>query len=95
MIGFRAKRDEEMIRSMVEDFPDKGFIMVPRSFGVTIVASGWSVITVQMDLPVVLSVELDSHTLWWALGSLAIMKGRGGLTKDGILLGSSRLWGVQ
>ena len=51
---------QEMIRSMVEDFPDEGFILVPRSSGVTIVASGWSVITVQMDLPVVLSVEFAS-----------------------------------
>ena len=78
MIAFRAKRDKEMIRSMVEDFPDEGLILVPRSFGVTIVASGWSVITVQMDLLAELSVDLDSHTLWWALRSLAIMKGSGG-----------------
>jgi hypothetical protein len=78
VIAFRAKRDEEMIRSMVEDFPDEGLILVPRFFGVTIVASGWLGITVQMDLPAVLSVELDSHTLWLALRSLAIMKGSGG-----------------
>jgi hypothetical protein len=81
VIAFRAKRDEEMMRSMVEDFPDEGLILVPRSFGVIIVASGWSVITEQMDLPAVLSVELDSHRLWWALRSPAIMKGIGGANK--------------
>lgn len=81
VIAFRAKRDEEMMRSMVEDFPDEGLILVPRSFGVIIVASGWSVITEQMDLPAVLSVELDSHRLLWALRSPAIMKGIGGANK--------------
>lgn len=75
-VAFRARWDEEMMRSMVDDFPDDGLILVPRSFCVTIFASGWSVITVQMDLPALLSVlASDSHRLCWALKSPAIMKG--------------------
>ncbi len=49
---------------MVDDFQDDGLILVPRSFGVMIVASGWSVIAAKMDLPARFSVELDSHELW-------------------------------
>jgi hypothetical protein len=52
-----------MMRPMVEGFPDDGLILVPGSFGVTMAASGSSVITVQMDLPAFLSVALDSHWL--------------------------------
>jgi hypothetical protein len=62
-VAFRARRDKEMMRSMVEGFPDDGLILVPGSFGVTMAASGSSVITVQMDLPAFLSVALDSHWL--------------------------------
>ncbi|EFX70791.1 hypothetical protein DAPPUDRAFT_112391 [Daphnia pulex] len=69
-VAFRARRDKEMMRSIVEGVSDNGLTLVPGSFGVTIAAS---VITVQMDLPAVLSVLLDSHWLWWALKSPAIM----------------------
>ena len=79
--AFRARLEDEMMRSMVDDFPDDGLILVPRSFGVMIVASGWSVIAAKMDLPARFSVELDSHKLWWALKSPATMKGSWGVTK--------------
>jgi hypothetical protein len=62
--AFKARLEDEMMRSMVDGFPDDGLILVPRSFGVMIVASGWSVIAAKMDLPARFSVELDSHELW-------------------------------
>lgn len=58
--AFRENRDEEMIRSMVDD---DVLILVPSSFGVTIVLSEWSVITVQIDLPAI-TVALDSQNEW-------------------------------
>jgi hypothetical protein len=79
--AFRARLDDEIMRSMVDYFPEDGLILVPRSFGVMIVASGWSVIAAKMDLPARFSVELDSHKLWWALKSPATMKGSWGGNK--------------
>ncbi|EFX76759.1 hypothetical protein DAPPUDRAFT_106661 [Daphnia pulex] len=76
--AFRARLDDEIMRSMVDDFPEDGLILVPRSSGVMIVASRWSVIAAKMDLPARFSVELDSHKLWWALKSPATMKGSWG-----------------
>lgn len=74
VVALRARIDEKMMRSMVDDTPDDGFILVPRSFGMTKMASGWSVTTAQMDLPAMFSVALDSQRLWWALKLPAIME---------------------
>jgi hypothetical protein len=79
--AFRARLDDEIMRSMIDYFPEDGLILVPRSFGVMIVASGWSVIAAKMDLPARFSVELDSHKLWWALKSPSTMKGSWGGNK--------------
>ena len=72
MEAFRERREEEMMRSMVDEFALDGLILVSRSFGVTKVASGWSVITELMDLPVTFSLAFHSQKLWWALKSLAL-----------------------
>ena len=54
----------KVVWSMVDGFPDDGLILVPRSFGVMIVASGCSDIAAKMDLPAIFSVVFVSHRLW-------------------------------
>lgn len=61
---FKVRLYDEMIRSMVNDFPDDGLNLVQRSFGVMTVASGSSIIMAKLDLPAIFSVLLDSHRLW-------------------------------
>ena len=49
------------MRSMVESFPEDGFIRVPRSMGVMREASGLSIRALPMDLPATFSVGDDSQ----------------------------------
>jgi hypothetical protein len=78
-VAFRARRDEEMMRSMVNDFLDDGLILVPRSFWDH--SCIWVVGYYGADgfARVVVGIASDSHQLCWVLKSPAIMKGSEGV----------------
>ena len=75
MLDAIARLDEAIVRSMVDDLPEPGSILVPRLRGVRRHMELLLSIASAMDLPALLDWESLSHMEWWPLKSPPIRVG--------------------